>query len=174
MRAPLARNCTHGKIFLSEVPSVVFSGWCGLFKAGALKMKNLVVALVLILSSIANAKDLARSADQAANDGDFYTALRLYRQLANKGNARAQYKVGVMIQDGNLKEAVKWLKSSAEKGYAAAQFTLGSMYENGRGVRQDQKEAQRLYHLAAAQGLEAAERKLGTKESEPSVSPQAK
>ena len=127
-------------------------------------MKSLVVALVLILSSIANAKDLARSADQAANDGDFYTALRLYRQLANKGDARAQYKVGVMIQDANLKKAVKWLKSSAEKGYAAAQYMLGSMYENGRGVPQDQKEAERLYHLAAAQGFEEAERKLGLKE----------
>src|SRR6516164_5430380 len=142
-RARLARNFTHGKFFCHN-PNHPLSGYS---KLGASKMKNLVVALILILSSIANAKDLARSADQAANDGDFYTALRLYRQLANKGDARAQYKVGVMIQDENPKKAVKWLKSSAHKGYAAAQYKLGTMYEDGRGVPLDKNEAAKWYKL---------------------------
>ena len=42
-----------------------------------------------------------------------------------------------------------------------AQFTLGAMYENGQGVSQDDKEAVRLYTLAAEQGDAWAQYNLG-------------
>jgi TPR repeat protein len=38
---------------------------------------------------------------------------------------------------------------------------LGFMFENGQGVAQDKAEAVRLYHLAAAQGVAAAQFRLG-------------
>jgi hypothetical protein len=107
--------------------------------------------------------DLNRAAEKAAASDDYWTMLQAYRRLAEKGDARAQYKVGVMVQDDNLKEAVKWLRLAAEQGYAAAQFRLGVMYEDGRGVPQDKKEAAKWYQLAAAQGYEEAEYTLGTK-----------
>ena len=107
--------------------------------------------------------DLTQSADEAANNGDYSTALRLYRKLAEKGDARAQCKLGKMYRDSDLKVEVKWYKLSAAQGYAEAQYLLGSMYEEGRGVPRDKDEAVKWYKLAAAQGYAEAEYKLGSK-----------
>ena len=46
-----------------------------------------------------------------------------YRKAAEKGDAKAQYKLGVCYADGegvskDLKQAVYWWKKSAEQGYA--------------------------------------------------------
>ena len=45
----------------------------------------------------------------------------------------------------------------AAQGLADAQFNLGLMYRRGLGVTQDNKEAVRLYGLAAAQGDASAQ-----------------
>ena len=108
--------------------------------------------------------DLTNSAADAANNGDYSTALRLYRQLAERGDARAQNKVGVMIADSNPKEAVKWYKLAAAQGYAEAEFRLGLMYEEGNGVPRDKDEAAKWYKLAAEHGYLEAQYKLGDKQ----------
>ena len=107
--------------------------------------------------------DLTYSADEAAKSGEYSTALRLYRQLAEKGNARAQYILGRMYDESvppDIKEAVKWYQLAAAQGYAEAQYKLGTMYEDGKGVPQDKKEAVKWYQLAAAQGYAKAQHKL--------------
>jgi hypothetical protein len=108
--------------------------------------------------------DLTHSADEAANSGDYFTALRLYRQLAERGDARAQTTVGIMIADSDLKEAVKWFEIAAAQAYAEAEFRLGRMFEEGNGVPKDREEAVKWYKLAAAHGYLEAEYILGTKE----------
>ena len=50
---------------------------------------------------------------------------------------------------------------AANKGHARAQFNLGEMYENGRGVKQDSKEAVRWYRKAAGQEHASAQFNLG-------------
>lgn len=110
--------------------------------------------------------NLTRAAAAAANSGHFGNAFRLYRQLAEKGDARAQYILGGMYGDSvprNLKEALKWYQLPAAQGYADAQYMVGTMYEEGKGVPQDKKEAIKFYQLAAAQGYAEAEYKLGAK-----------
>ena len=107
--------------------------------------------------------DPAYSADEAARSGEYSTALRLYRQLAEKGNARAQYILGRMYDESvpqDIKEAVKWYQLAAAQGYAEAQYKLGTMYEDGKGVPQDKKEAVKWYQLAAAQGYAKAQHRL--------------
>ena len=107
--------------------------------------------------------DLTRSADEAAKSGEYATALRLYRQLAEKGNARAQYILGRMYDESvppDIKEAVKWYQLAAAQGYAEAQYKLGTMYEDGKGVPQDKTEAVKWYQLAAAQGYAKAQYRL--------------
>ncbi|KKL46537.1 hypothetical protein LCGC14_2344550, partial [marine sediment metagenome] len=42
----------------------------------------------------------------------------------------------------------------------SAQYNLGVCYKNGEGVKQDQKEAVRLYKLAADQGHADAKKRL--------------
>jgi TPR repeat protein len=93
---------------------------------------------------------------EAYRRGDYATALRLFRPLADQGIAPAQLNLGLMYSNGdgvpqNYTEALKWFRLAADQGDAAAQSNLGHMYDNG-GVRRDYAEALKWYRLAADQG----------------------
>jgi len=88
--------------------------------------------------------------------GDYATALRLWRPLADQGNAGAQFNLGLMYANGqgvpqDYAEAIRWYRKAADRGAASAQFNLGLMYANGQGVPQDYAEAVRWYRKAADQ-----------------------
>ncbi len=92
---------------------------------------------------------------------DYATALREFRPLAEKGDAKAQYNVGLMYHDGSgvpqdYVEAVEWYRKAAEQGYDDAQLSLGLMYREGIGVPQDYVQAHKWFNLAAAQGNKTA------------------
>ena len=98
--------------------------------------------------------------------GDYATAFRLMRPLAEKGNARSQHNLGVMYDYGrgapqDDTEAWKWYRKAAEQGLPDAQHNLGLMYEKGQGVPQDFTEAAKWYRRAAGQGLPEAQVNLG-------------
>ncbi len=102
----------------------------------------------------------------AAKRGDYATALRLLRPLAEQGHARAQFNLGVAYANGrgvpqDHAEAVKWWRLAAAQGYALAQAHLGIMYDKGLGVPQDHAEAVKWFRLAAAQGNALAQLNLG-------------
>ncbi len=87
--------------------------------------------------------------------GDYATALRLMRPLAEQGDAAAQSNLGVMYDTGqgvpqDDAEAVKWFRLAAEQGDATAQYNLGVMYGKGQGVPQDYVQAYMWFDLAAA------------------------
>ena len=89
--------------------------------------------------------------------GDYATALRLVRPLADQGNAVAQFILGVMYDSGkgvlqDNAEAMKWYRKAADQSEANAQCNLGTMYLTGQGVPQDYPEALKWYRRAAAQG----------------------
>ena len=91
----------------------------------------------------------------AAESGDFATALRLWQPLAEQGHAEAQNNLGVMYEYGrgvtqNYAEAAKWYKRSAEQGFATGQQRLGSMLLDGRGVPQDYVQAHMWFSLAVS------------------------
>ncbi len=82
----------------------------------------------------------------ALQRGDYATALREYRPLAEQGHATAQYNLGIMYDNGqgvlqDYAKAVKWVRKAAEQGDANAQYNLGLMYKNGLGVPQDEAQA---------------------------------
>jgi hypothetical protein len=59
----------------------------------------------------------------AAGRDDYATALRLFRPLADQGNALAQYALGVMYDNGqgvqqNYAEAAKWYRKAADQDEA--------------------------------------------------------
>ena len=102
----------------------------------------------------------------AAKAGDYATALREWRPLAERGDARAQHNLGVMYDKGegvakDAAEAVRWFRKAANQGDAQAQHNLGVMYANGEGVAKDAAEAVRWYRKAADQGLANAQYNLG-------------
>ena len=111
-------------------------------------------------------RTLIKKGVAAGKNGDFETALREFKPLAEQGYAPAQYNLGVMYADGNgveqdYKTAIKWYTLAAEQLDEYAQCNLGLMYENGTGVEQDYKRAAELYTLAAEQGVVEAQHNLG-------------
>lgn len=99
--------------------------------------------------------------------GDYPTALRISRSLAEKGDAEAQIRMGTMYLEGkgvtqDYKEAVRWFGLAANQGNAEAQSFLGSIFhDGGKGVPQDYREAVKWYRLAAQQGHADSQEALG-------------
>ena len=93
--------------------------------------------------------------------GDYATALRELRPLAEQGHAVAQFYLGVMYEHGKgipqeYKEAVKWYHKSAEQGDMSAQYNLGVMYYLGNGVIQNIVYAHMWMNIAASNGRDEA------------------
>ena len=93
----------------------------------------------------------------AYDGGDYATAMRLLRPLAEQGDAQAQNGLGAMYYNGkgvaqDFKAAVKWYRLAAAQGYASAQLNLGAMYYEGQGVPEDFIRAYMWLSIAAAKG----------------------
>jgi len=106
----------------------------------------------------------------AYNRGDYTTALRLWRPLANQGATEAQYNIALMYDGGigvkqDSAEAANWYRAAANKGYAPAQYNLGVMYGKGEGVKADSAESIKWYRIAANQGYVDAQYILGMRYS---------
>ncbi|EGO62369.1 tetratricopeptide repeat protein [Acetonema longum] len=79
------------------------------------------------------------------------------RQAADKGDAAAQYKLGIAYEEGNgvekdLAEAIKWWKLSAEQGDSDAQHMMGNVYMFGYGAEKNFPEGLKWWKKAADQG----------------------
>ena len=101
----------------------------------------------------------------ANNRGDYATALREWRPLAEQGDALAQYNLGVLYRKGrgvpqDDVHARQWYAKAAAQGQAKAQFNLGTLYFNGEGVAKDYQQALRWFRLAADQGEALAQTKI--------------
>jgi hypothetical protein len=106
----------------------------------------------------------------AFQNGDYATALRLARPLAEAGDAQAQTFLGLIFYRGygvpqDFAESLKWFRRAAEQGSPVAQFYIGLMYSKGQGVPRDYAEAARWYRLSADQGDPEAQYNLGVLDS---------
>ncbi len=119
-------------------------------------MKRLVLTIAILIGLAAPAWAGFAEGFAAYERGDYATALREFRPLAEQGDAVAQYNLGIMYSKGqgvaqDYAEAVKWYRKAADQGNADAQNNLGHMYSKGRGVSQDDAEAVKWYRKAAKQ-----------------------
>jgi len=81
--------------------------------------------------------------------------------FAEKGNLEAQIRVAAAYYDDKkFNQAFVWYLKAAEQGAAEAQFQVAEMYRLGIGVAKMLSEALKYYHLAAKQGLPAAQQRL--------------
>lgn len=92
----------------------------------------------------------------AYNQENYSAALKLWRPLAEHGDASGQFQLANMYFDGigvpqNYVEAAKWCHKAADQGDAVAQVMLGEMYEDGKGFPQDYAKAYMWLNLAASQ-----------------------
>ncbi len=119
-------------------------------------MRHAIIA-VLLLAALAGTAVAGPIEDAVAAlaRGDYATALREFRVLAEQGLADAQYNLGVMYAKGegvpqDYAEAVKWFRLAADQAHDLALFNLGRMYGLGRGVPQDDVAAHMWFNLAAS------------------------
>lgn len=124
-----------------------------------------VAFVALLLAEPAEAQDL-QAGLKAAADGDYFTALKQWRPLAERGDAAAQNNLGALYANGHgvaqdYREAAKWYGLAAAQGDENAQTSLGAFYAKGQGVPQDFSKALYWFRLAAEQGDHTAQVSLG-------------
>ena len=118
-------------------------------------MRGLFWFLTLSLFT-ASAADFAAGLD-AYQKGDYVTAIKEWRPLADRGVAEAQFNVGLMYVDGqgvpmDFAQAASWFEKAAEQDYGKAQLNLGAMYGVGKGVKRDYVQAYKWLNICAAKG----------------------
>ncbi len=106
---------------------------------------------------------LGQAYDHFSGNGtpiDYERAALLFRELAEGGNATAQFSLGAMFQNGygvpqNYIEAVKWYQKSAMSNHPDGQYLLGLALKEGSGIPRDRIEAFKWLHLAAESAAES-------------------
>jgi S1-C subfamily serine protease len=129
--------------------------------------RTFVVVLAVMLPRVGLADFLKGL--EGYESGDFATALKEWRPLANRGDVQAQINLADIYYHGrgvppDSKEAVKWLKSAAVQGDSIAAYQLGVIYKLGYGlpaVPRDRDEAALWYQIAVNRGNREALYDLG-------------
>jgi len=126
-----------------------------LLPAGALCALLLVLPFITHGDAISHPTDY-QTADAFYSNGDYASALRIFRRFAKNGDSRAEVKLGKMYFFGegtsrDHEEArLLWLKA-AQAGSAEAQYLLAGLYAKGFGIPKDTKEALTWLSRAAEQ-----------------------
>lgn len=126
-----------------------------------MRTKAIFAAMLLALAplpSVSQDFDVGRAAYAS---GDYDTALREWKPLAEQGSAVAQYNLGVLYAKGqgvaqDYAEAARWYSLATVQGSAIAAYNLGLAYAYGQGVAQDPTAAELYITLAAAMGQRQA------------------
>ena len=125
------------------------------------------VALVLsiICLSVPAWADFNAGGD-AYTRGDYATAFREWRPLAEQGDSQSQYNLGWLYYYGrgvpkDYAQARQWYKNAAAQGDTSAATNVGIMYLEGYGVPQDYLTALFWLRRAADHGIAMAQGKLG-------------
>lgn len=110
------------------------------------------------------AQSSAGAADSSA-EGGAASVLARVQPLAEQGDAKAQYNMGVIYDRGygverDYAQARSWYEKAAAQGDAEAAHNLGVMYHQGHGVAVDDKQAVDWFREAAKLGEPAAQNNL--------------
>lgn len=110
------------------------------------------VILGLIVAAVPLLADTSAGME-AFKKGDYATAFVTWKAAAEKGDAEAQFDLGVLYAKGlgtdqNMQQAVRLYRSAAEHGNVQAAFSLGQLYSKGWGVPRDDAEALRWFQAA--------------------------
>ncbi|HKX92155.1 MAG TPA: SPOR domain-containing protein [Sphingomicrobium sp.] len=128
-----------------------------------LRRRYLVATIWLAALAAPLPAQSVKAGTDAWTSGDYTTAVAIWRPLAEKGDADAQFNMAQAYRFGrgvslNLATAQTWYERAADKGHAMAQYILGRMlFMNGNhtgGVR--------WIKMAAEQGEPAAMLAFGT------------
>ncbi len=99
----------------------------------------------------------------AFKDKDFYRAERIWLPLAQGGNSKAQFFLGVLYESASndRNKATHWYQRAAEQGYSDAQHNLGLVYARGLGVKKNIPKAIKWWRSAGLKGNSDSQYNLG-------------
>jgi len=122
-----------------------------------LKAVLIIAATLVVASASAGSDKRINSADAYFDAGNYNEAFRLFRDLAEQGNAIAQHSLGEMYFDGlgtsvDVKRAAHWYKMAAVQGSIASQIELARILYEARGVERDKVAAYVWLDMAARSG----------------------
>lgn len=128
-------------------------------------LRALTLAALLIVTALPVTAGV-KEGISAYKRGDYSTAFREFKALAEQGDARSQGIIGAMYAKGygvlkNYALSIKWLRMAARQSDADAQTNLGVMYAKGLGVPRNYALAIKWYRKAAMQGDAKAQYALG-------------
>jgi uncharacterized protein len=126
-------------------------------------------AIVLVLSIVclaASAWADYQAGMDAYKNGDYATALRELRPLAEKGFIGAQFNLGQLYANGqgvpqDYVKARQWWEKAAVLGDVEAAANLGTLYLNGQGGIRDDQKALGWFRRSATHGDAMALTNLG-------------
>ena len=95
------------------------------------RLARITAFALAALVSVPTAAGPSEDAESAYKNGDYATALRLSRELADQGDAQAQSRLGLMYREGHgvpqdYQQAVQWFLKAAEQGRANANVVSGA------------------------------------------------
>lgn len=98
-------------------------------------------------------------------NGDRQGALHLWRMLAEQGDVRSQFNLGVLYDTGegvaiDKAQAATYYRAAAEQGFVEAALNLGLMLESGEGLEKDVRQAAHWFWVAAEAGNPQAQFRL--------------
>ena len=133
-----------------------------------MNIKKLCITLILtttFITNIVHAGSL-QEAKNAIDQKNYKLAREIYEVLAQEGDAKAQYNLGLMYASGDgvsydAAQAASWYKKSASQGYREAQYALAVMTFNKELEDLDYTQAIKWYQAAAAQGHVRSQENLG-------------
>ena len=98
---------------------------------------------------------------------DDASRLQETRKMAEAGDARAQFNLGIMHLAGthgcrrSIPDALQFFSEASKQGHGLALSNLGTMHDQGLGVLASADEAKQLWTKAAKRGVPQAQVNLG-------------
>ena len=127
-----------------------------------------VLATALLLAGLGGAAVAGPFEDggEAWSAGDLPKAQTAWKALADAGDPRGQFNLGVLYDQGkgvpqDKVEAFRWYKLAAEQGDVIAAFNVGTLYLKGDGVAANPAEGVRWLKAAADKDDTLAQYNLG-------------
>jgi ankyrin repeat protein len=151
---PRLRSRPGAKIFDVRILLCLFA--CILFCVAA--EVNAQTSRITDRSQVPPIEDSALAkAKMAVRVKDFKKAVAIWREAAERGSARAEYRLGVAYRSGrgvdqDSSKAAFWFAKGALSGDRNAQYALGKLYQRGHGVTRDRDRALELIGVAARNG----------------------
>jgi hypothetical protein len=112
------------------------------YRIGRRVLQIFLCATIIPAALSGYSSDAGTDALSAYTKGDYKTALKLLKPMAEQGNTFAEFTIGKMYAYGegtakDPKKGAAYIQSAADKGLATAQYHMAQLCMQGLGVARD-------------------------------------